>query len=110
MQYLAWIYRFLSDLEKSSSVESVTNEKKIQAKLRQLLLNEAWAWKHKSRNTLFEALSYRCLRLRYTAHSEEQLREERADIQKVGTKLHSKLPNSAWDFSHWRDTDFTHIY
>lgn len=64
---------FLLDSENTACVESVTSDRKMRGKVRNLLYDDPSARKRYARDTLFEALGYRCLRPRYAAHSKEQL-------------------------------------
>lgn len=103
----AWVDIFASDSEKTACVESITSDRKMRGKVRQLLSDELSARKRKARDTLFEALGFHCLRSRYAAHSDEQVRAKKVDIQEAKKKLLNKLPSGTWDFGHWRESDVT---
>lgn len=60
---------------------SVTRERRIRAKERQLLSDEPSARKCKAKDAVFEALGYNSMRSRYAARFEMQLQAKGEDIQ-----------------------------
>lgn len=63
---------FSTDTGRQACIETISSQKKICSKVRQVMSDELSGRKRRACNMLFNALGYQCLQPRYITHSEDQ--------------------------------------
>lgn len=89
-------------VELSSCIDTVTEERKVCARVDQKMSSECSASKKMARDILFTAFAYRRLQSRLSVRPEEQKNEKAKEVSTVKAKLISKGTTGDIDFSHWR--------
>lgn len=80
----------------------LASEKKLQARLHQLLFDKTSGCKGKVRDKHFAGLNFNCVLSRYIAHTEEQQREKPAKVSEAKSKFFRNTSHGDWDFGHCR--------